>query len=157
MQFQCKILSCIHSGSKFWNIRLMKCWIHIYHHINRYGFKYIFKWSAWLPWFSLFYHESSPTSHAKIKKYIVTPQDTPPDPPQDDHTNYELKKEPMSYNPYYRQQKTSSCNHLSFHYSKSFLAQKKSLSALNCFKCNFISWHFTTKIFFSSQFFLYTR
>lgn len=82
MQFQCKILSCIHSGSKFWNIRLMKCWIHIYHHINRYGFKYIFKWSAWLPWFSLFYHESSSTSHAKIKKYIVTPQDTPPDPPK---------------------------------------------------------------------------
>ena len=74
-----------------------------------------------------------------MQKYIVTPQDTPPDPPQDDHTNYELKKAPMSYNPYYRQQKTSSCNHLSFHYSKSFLAQKKSLSALNCFKCNFIS------------------
>ena len=75
----------------------------------------------------------------KSKKCIVTPQDTPPDTPQDDHTNYELKKAPMSYNPYYRQQKTSSCNHLSFHYSKSFLAQKKSLSALNCFKCNFIS------------------
>ncbi len=40
-------------------------------------------------------------SHAKIKKCIVTPQDTPqdtpPDTPQDDHTNYELKKAPMSY------------------------------------------------------------
>lgn len=40
-------------------------------------------------------------SHAKIKKCIVTPQDTPqdtpPDTPQDDRTNYELKKAPMSY------------------------------------------------------------
>lgn len=35
-------------------------------------------------------------SHSKIKKCIVTPQDTPqdtpPDTPQDDHTNYGLEK-----------------------------------------------------------------
>ncbi len=40
-------------------------------------------------------------SHAKIKKCIVTPQDTPqdtpPDTPQDDYTNYGIKKAPMSY------------------------------------------------------------
>ena len=33
----------------------------------------------------------------KSKKCIVTPQDTPPDTPQDDHTNYGLEKALMSY------------------------------------------------------------
>ena len=32
-----------------------------------------------------------------MQKSIVTPQDTPPDTPQDDYTNYGIKKAPMSY------------------------------------------------------------